>query len=87
MKQHSPRSTQQAQVLPDMDLASKEVSYSHCIGGAQQLLFYKVFAKMHRLGSRTPEFENKIILWLGNRVTRLGDLLDFVQLFKAIGNN
>ena len=37
----------QAQVLPDLDLASKEVTYSHCIGGAQQLLFYKVFAKMH----------------------------------------
>ena len=25
--------------------------------------------------------------WLGGSVTRLGDLLDFVQVFKAFGNN
>ena len=28
-----------------------------------------------------------IALWLLNSVTRLGDLLDFVQVFKAFGNN
>ena len=36
-----------AQVLPDMDLGSKKVTCPHYIRGALQLLFDKVFAKMH----------------------------------------
>ena len=32
----------------------------------------------------TPSFE---ILWTGNSVTRLGDLLDFGEVFKALDNN
>ena len=39
-----------AQVL--RDLGSKKVTLPHQIRGALQLLFYKVFTKMHSLGSR-----------------------------------
>ena len=41
-----------AQVLLDPDLGSKKVTYPYYIGGALQLLFYKVFAKMHSWGSK-----------------------------------
>ena len=30
------------------------VTYTHLVGGAQQLLFYKVSTKMHSCGSGTP---------------------------------
>ena len=43
-----------AQVLPDPELGSKEVTYPHQVWGVQQLLFYKVFTKIHCWGSRTP---------------------------------
>ena len=36
-----------AQVLPDLDLGSEKVAHPHLIGGALQLIFCKVFAKMH----------------------------------------
>ena len=32
-------SAHQAQVLPDPDLGSKQVTHTHLVGGAQQLLF------------------------------------------------
>ena len=41
---------QGAQVLPDPDLGSKKVTRP----GAQQLLFYKVFAKTHGLPGGVP---------------------------------
>ena len=41
-----------AQVLPDPDLGPKKVTHPYSIRGTLQLLFYKVFAKMHSWGSR-----------------------------------
>ena len=38
---------------------------------------------MQKIGAR----ENKVYCALGSSVIRLGDILDFVQLFKVFGNN
>ena len=41
--------------------------------------------KVNYYGIRGDHLTNKS--WFTSSVTRLGNLLDFVQLFKAFGNN
>ena len=44
-----------AQVLPDLDLVSKQVTHYHYVGGALQLLYYKVSTKTLNRGFSTPQ--------------------------------
>ena len=43
-----------AQILTYLDFGSKKVTHPHYIGGALQLLCYKVSSKTYIWGSRTP---------------------------------
>ena len=39
------------------------------------------------LGTQLLIWLRTLEIWMGSSVTRLGDLLDFGQLFKAFGSN
>ena len=39
------------------------------------------------LGTQLLIWLRTLEIWMGSSVTRLGDLFDFGQLFKAFGNN
>ena len=62
-----------AQVLPDPNLGSKQVTHTHLVGCALQLLCYKVSSKMHGWDSRTT---------LGPILSPLFYSLNFTVFFK-----